>query len=259
MAHISPLVSIIMPAYNAERYIETSIRSVLNQTWTDWELIVIDDCSADRTARIVRALQEKEPRIRLLQNTANSGTAVSRNAGVAQARGEWVAFLDSDDCWRKDKLALQLDFAEKSRCPFTFTGSGFMDEDGKPLSYYLSAPGRLTFRQLLKQNRISCSSVLIRRELMRDFPVSSDRMHEDFAAWLMILRDNRTAACGLDMPLLVYRVSRGSKSGNKLHAALMTFRVYRYVGLPIPYALYCWGWYVLRSLKKYTTLKANVI
>lgn len=257
MTHRPPLVSIIMPAYNAERYIKASIRSVLDQTWTDWELIVVDDCSADGTADIVRAFQEKEPRIRLLKNTANSGTAASRNAGTAQARGEWVAFLDSDDCWRRDKLALQLDFAKKNCCPFTFTGSGFMDEEGQPLSYYLSAPGRLTFRQLLKQNRISCSSVLIRRELMVDFPAASDRMHEDFAAWLMILKNNRMAAQGLDMPLLIYRISRGSKSGNKLNAALMTFRVYRYVGLSLPYALYCWGWYVLRSLKKYTTLKAG--
>lgn len=251
------LVSIIMPAYNAERYIEASIRSVLNQTWPHWELIVVDDCSSDRTAEIVRLFQSEDSRIRLLQNAANRGVSASRNAGIAQAKGEWVAFLDSDDCWRQDKLALQLEFAQRNHCPFTFTGSGFMDENGQPLSYCLSVPGRLTFRRLLKQNLVSCSSVLIRRELMKGFPAVSERMHEDFAAWLMILRDHQLAACGLDKPLLIYRVSRNSKSGNKLRAALMTFRVYRYIGLPFPAAVYYWGWYAGKSLMKYGKIKSE--
>lgn len=116
-----------------------------------------------------------------------------------------------------------------------------MDEGGQSLSYYLPATGRLTFPQLLKQDLISCSSALIRRELIKGFPTVSDRMHEDFAAWLIFLKDNQIAARRLDEPLLIYRVSRNSKSGNKLRAAFITFQVYRYVRLSFPAALCAWG------------------
>ena len=174
-----------------------------------------------------------------------------------QAKGEWIAFLDSDDCWAPEKLQKQLAFAKANHCSFTFTGSGFMDENGNRLSYYLPAPKRLAFRQLLKQNLISCSSVLIRRDLLSHFPTDSERMHEDFALWLQILKERTPTAMGLDEPLLIYRLSAASKSGNKLKAACMTFRVYRYVGLSLPAAIYYWGWYTVRSLRKYGKLKGR--
>ena len=255
MTHLSPKVSIITPAYNAQTFIRQAIQSVRQQTFTDWELILIEDCSSDETLSIIRKVMAEDSRIRLIQNQNNMGVSRSRNAGIAHARGEWVAFLDSDDCWRPEKLSRQLEFAQKQNCSFTFTGSGFMDENGKSLSYYLPAPERITFRQLLKQNLISCSSVLIRKDILSSFPTNSERMHEDFALWLMILRDQVPAAFGLNEPLLIYRISSGSKSGNKLKAAAMTFRVYRYIGLSFPESLYYWGWYTGRSLRKYGKLK----
>ncbi len=257
MPDSAPAISIIMPAYNAQAYILEAIRSVQLQSFADWELILIDDCSSDQTLSLIHTQMEADSRLRLIQNPRNMGVSRSRNAGIAQARGKWVAFLDSDDCWHPEKLGRQLDFAKQNHCAFTFTGSSFMDETGRRLSYYLPAPSHLNFRQLLKQNLISCSSVLIRRDLLSSFPAASEQMHEDFALWLQILKTSVPCAMGLDEPLLIYRVSSGSKSGNKLKAALMTFRVYRYVGLSIPYSLYCWGWYVIRSLRKYATLKTG--
>ncbi len=259
MTSSSPKISIIMPAYNAQAYIRQAIQSVRQQTFTDWELILVEDCSSDQTLSLIQQAAKEEPRIHLIQNSYNLGVSQSRNAGIAQAKGEWLAFLDSDDCWHPEKLAHQLDFAEKHNYAFTFTGSGFMDENGKALSYHLPVPDSLTFRQLLKQNLISCSSVLIHRELLAAFPSNAEQMHEDFALWLMILRDRVPAAFGLNEPLLIYRLSSSSKSGNKFKAAAMTFRVYRYVGLSLPEALYYWFWYVMRSLKKYKNLKSAPI
>lgn len=250
------MVSIIMPAYNAERHIEEAIQSVLGQSCPDWELIVIDDCSEDGTARLVEELAKGRDNIRCIRNERNAGAAESRNRGVAAASGEWVAFLDSDDVWHPDKLMLQLQLAAEKGADFVFSGSAFLDEGGRPLRYYLPAPETLSYRELLKQNLISCSSVLLKRELALRYPMRGDRvMHEDFAAWLHILRDGNRVAFGINLPLLRYRVSAGSKSGNKLRAARMTYRVYRCLGIPPLPAFYYWLCYALRSLKKYRHLK----
>lgn len=250
-----PQVSVIMPAYNAQTYIGEAILSVQRQSFTNWELILIEDCSSDKTLSIICEAMTEDSRIHLIQNKKNIGVAESRNIGIAHARGEWIAFLDSDDCWHPEKLSRQLEFAVNQNYPFTFTGSGFMDENSELLSYYLPVPKQITFRQLLKQNLISCSSVLVRKNILPYFPTVSERMHEDFALWLIILRNSVRVAFGLNEPLLFYRLRAGSKSGNKLNAAAMTFQVYRYIGLSIPKFLYYWAGYARRSLIKYYRLK----
>ena len=153
-------ISIIMPAYNAEKYISDAIQSVQRQTWADWELIIIDDCSSDHTASIVAACQQQDARIRCFCNPHNMGVAQSRNRGIQLAHGEWIAFLDSDDLWTPEKLEHQLAFALRMHSDFTFTGSSFINEDSLPLSHCLEVPLQLSYRQLLKQNLISCSRCL---------------------------------------------------------------------------------------------------
>ena len=256
MTAIQEKVSIIMPAYNADSYIREAILSVQKQTWKNWELIVIDDGSSDHTVQTVTEFSSKDSRIHLLQNSSNLGAAASRNHGILYATGFWIAFLDSDDAWDSNKLTHQIHYAHQKQAIFTFTGSAFMDPSGEPLDAYLHAPETVQFRQLLKQNVISCSSVLIKRDLILPYPMAkSGFMHEDFATWLMILRDYKIAAYGLDEPLLIYRLSPTSSSGNKRKAAQMTFRVYRYIGLPWCIALYYWLWYAGKSLFKYRKLK----
>lgn len=248
------LVSIIMAAYNAERTIEAAIHSVQAQTCPHWELIVVNDCSKDRTPEIVASLAKDDERIRLLNHEKNRGVSQTRKDGMEAARGAWIAVLDSDDMWTPDKLDKQLSLARQKGAELIFTGSAFIDDDGTPMDWQLHVPQELPYRELLKQNLVSNSSVLVRTELYRRFYAVGDDMHEDFAIWLGITKTGRVAY-GIDEPLLIYRISRSSKSGNKLRAAKMNWRTYRYVGLDMVTASYYMCWYVARGLLKYRHLK----
>ena len=258
------MVSVIIPSYNSEKYIGETLASVCAQTYADFEVLVMNDCSQDRTAEIVEKYAQKDSRIHLINLPGNKGVSHARNQGVRMASGEWIAFLDSDDKWTKDKLEKQLKRQESVNLKykgttdpdFLFTGSSFIDEDGKPLASVLHVPEHVDFSELLKQNIISCSSVLIRRSLMQKYLMPcSDRFHEDFATWLTILKNEKIEAYGLDEPLLVYRVTRSSRSGNKCKAACMTFRAYRYIGLSLTKSLRSWLVYSFRSLRKYAKIR----
>ena len=247
-----PLISIVTPAYNCARTIEQTVQSVREQRYTHWEMLILDDGSSDDSLRRIEALSQEDGRIRAFRNERNLGVGSTRNRGVQLARGEWVAFLDSDDIWRPEKLEKQLTLLQRQpEAKLLFTGSGFMSADGQPLDYVLHVPERIDRRQLLRQNLLSCSSALAERELLlrHPFPARQD-MHEDFAVWLEILEEEPWAY-GVDEPLLVYRRSAASKSGNKLRAARMNWNTYRYVGLGLPLCLYNMAWYTLNGLRKY--------
>ena len=297
------MVSIVMPAFNAAAYIIESIDSVLRQTYRDWELILVDDASRDGTAELVRRhypdrVLETGPEdtgvIRLFRNAENLGVAASRNRGVQLAHGNWIAFLDADDVWEPEKLMRQMELLRQhgysggamrnpeasgdssGKLPdpegkyLLFTGSGFMDAGGRRLSFTLHVPERIDYRTLLRQNLVSCSSVLVSRELMLRYPMPErDRsgrpaarpekpIHEDFVSWLRILRDPEVPyAYGIDAPLLIYRLSASSKSADKRKAALMNWNTYREVGLSVPAALSCMVWYTLKGLWKYARLRLS--
>lgn len=248
------LVSIIMAAYNAERTIEQAINSVLSQTYPNFELLVIDDCSTDRTVQIVQQLAAKDNRIRLTSNKKNSGVSYTRKHGLEDAKGTWIAILDSDDAWTEDKLEKQILLQEKTGAEILFTGSAFMDADGNKIDWFLHAPSEVTYRQLLKQNVLSNSSALVRKNLYEEHYAIGDGMHEDFAIWLGILKEGKKAY-GVDEPLLIYRIAKSSKSGNKMKAAKMNWNTYRYVGLNPLAAFYYECWYVVKGLLKYRNLK----
>ena len=216
------LVSIIMAAYNAEKTIEQAINSVLNQTYTNFELLVVDDCSKDRTVGLVKSIAATDGRVRLISNEKNSGVSFTRKHGLEEANGSWIAILDSDDAWTPEKLEKQIELQNRTNADLLFTGSAFMDSDGNLIDWYLHAPSEVTYRQLLKQNVLSNSSALVRKELYAKYYAVDDGMHEDFAIWLNILKEGRKAY-GIDEPLLNYRLSAKSKSGNKLHAAKMNW------------------------------------
>lgn len=247
-------VSIIMPAFNAGKYIEESIVSVMKQTWQNWELLIIDDCSKDHTADVVKKYIAVDKRISLLSSTSNQGVAASRNRGVQEAHGEWIAFLDSDDLWAPDKLTLQLNLINSQKALFVFTGSAFIDGAGYESTFILHVPNRISYRELLKQNLISCSSVLIYRELLLSHPMKTGNIHEDFVAWLTILRDMDIIAYGIDQPLLIYRFHTNSKSGKKWKAAIMNWNAYRKIGLNYCSCCYYQTNYVFRNLLKYINI-----
>ncbi len=273
------MISIIMPAYNAEKTIKQSMESVIKQTYTDWELIVVDDCSMDSTVKVVEAFIKEYGKynIRLVKNLENRGVAYSRNRGVDESRGVWMAFLDSDDLWREDKLEKQMCFMKndetyscdnkvklsygvrsemESNPKLIFTGSSFITSSGEKLGYIFHVPFRISREELLKQNLISCSSVMVSKELIEKykFPEKISTIHEDFAVWLRILGEI-PFAYGIDEPLLRYRISSDSKSGNKIKATVMNWNTYRYVGLGKMSACYYMIHYCFRGLRKWKNLR----
>ena len=233
-----------MPAWNAEKTIKESLNSVIAQTFEDWELIVINDASQDKTADIIQMAAENDPRIILLTNETNRGIAYSRNRGVAHAKGDWLAFLDSDDLWRKEKLEKQLRFMEEMGALISYTATSYMNASGEMYDYTLRAEKKLTYKALLKKNLMSCSSVMVWRDEMISFPYGE--LHEDYAVWLVIVR-KVGYAYGLDEPLLVYRLAPGSKSSKRISSAMMTYNAYSLAGygagvlMTLRYALHSIG------------------
>lgn len=252
MIHSQELVSIIMPAYNAEKTLAQAVSSALSQTYDHFELLIIDDCSTDSTSALAHSFTDS--RIRVLTNSKNSGACHTRHNGAAQARGQWLAFLDSDDIWSPDKLEKQLKVQKERNADLIFTGSSFINADGSPKDWLLHVPETIGYRKLLKQNLISNSSVLVRREKYLECECLRDDLHEDFVCWLRLLKGG-ALACGIDEPLLIYRLSPTSKSGNKLKAAKMNWRAYRAAGLHIHDAAWNMVFYTINSLRKYRHLK----
>jgi teichuronic acid biosynthesis glycosyltransferase TuaG len=222
------LISVIIPVYNCKRYIEQAIKSVINQT-IKTEIIIIDDASDDGTDLILKPYIEKD-KIIYIRNNTNLGVAKSRNNGVLVAKGNYIAFLDSDDWWHKNKLKLQLELMNKTNAPFCYTGRELCAEDGTSLGQYIEIPQKITYRQLLYTNVIACSSVVVRRDIALQFPMVHDEFHEDYIMWLSILRYYK-CAYGINLPLLHSRLTRAGKSRNKFKTIHMTFGVYRQIGL----------------------------
>lgn len=213
----NPFVTVIMPAYNAQDYIADAIESVLKQTAdVDVELIVIDDGSSDDTEKIVenyitacRRQRGANRSIRYLRNQVNQGVAKSRNRGISEAKGEYIAFLDSDDWWDIDKLQKQmnilLDHPETVLCA---TGRELMNQDGTSRGKVVGIPEKISYRDLLHTNYIPCSSVMIKTQIAREFEMCHDELHEDYILWLKVT-NKYGAATGLNEPLLKCRMSEG--------------------------------------------------
>lgn len=224
------LVSVIMPAYNSEKSIVDSINSVLSQTYSNLELIIIDDCSTDNTKNIIKNFSEIDSRIKCLNNSKNKGVSETRNLGIRYSVGNWIAFLDSDDIWHEKKLEQQLKFAIEKNSGFIFTGSSYIDSMGQKYPGMYIPPKTITYNELLKQNVITCSSVLIKKNYLHGLKMEKDNLHEDYILWLKILSSG-IKAHGLQSPLVIYRISIESKSGNKLKSIKMTYGVFRYLNI----------------------------
>lgn len=243
-------VSIIMPAYNCELFIKDAIESVINQKYQNWELIIIDDCSTDNTFNISRKYSVEYPNIILKKNKVNSGVAHSRNVGIECSKGEWIAFLDSDDIWDINKLNKQVKYINNKSAEFIFTGSKFITNTGQPLDFIFEVPNLVSYEKLRTHNVISCSSVLIKKNHLEMFKMERDDLHEDYAVWLRVLNSG-ISAHGINEPLLTYRISADSKSGNKIKSILMTYKVFRFIDIGILRALFYTLLHSLNSVRKY--------
>lgn len=243
------LVSIITPVYNAENFIADTIESVINQTYTEFEMLLVDDCSKDQS-KLVIDKYTSDSRIKYVKLSENSGAAVARNKGLELAKGKYIAFIDSDDVWHNDKLEKQIQFMIENNYGFTYTNFEFMDENGELKKKSPKLPDKLDYKGLLKNTAIACSTVCINRDLVGDFKMPLVRKGQDTATWLQILR-NYPAAYLLDEPLNSYRIRTGSLSENKVQALKRTWNTYyRLEKLPIHKAIYYFGHYVFNAVAR---------
>ncbi len=241
-------VSVIIPAYNCATYISNAINSALTQN-VSVEVIVIDDCSKDNLDDVMLSYADNNSVI-YVKNDVNLGAAESRNLGVTMAKGEYIAFLDADDIWLSDKLSKQMALIESGNYALCATARELINEKGDSLGRIIPVKEIITYKELLKHNSLNCSSVLLRTNIAKEFPMHSDDSHEDYIMWLEILKKYGTA-CAINEPLLKYRLSSSGKSGSKFKSAKMTFKVYRYMGFGIFKSLVCFCSYAFNGVKKY--------
>ena len=241
-------VSVITPMYNAEKTIRDTIRSVQAQTWQDWEMIIVDDCSTDRSAVIVQEILQTDGRIRYFRNETNLGAAGSRNRALQEAKGRYAAFLDSDDLWRPEKLEKQIALLQQKKGVFAYTDCAVMDEAGNVVRERRNVPAEADYRKLLKGNAIPCLTVLLDLSVLG--PVSMKRIpHEDYELWLRILQQGYTAY-GLQESLAVYRETGRSLSGNKKQAAGWHWNILKMQPISFPRRICCFLSYMFNAVKK---------
>lgn len=249
---INSKVSVITPSYNSERYIIKTIESVIRQTYINWEMIIIDDCSIDQSVSMIEQYIRKEPRIRLISLQKNIGPANARNIGIQHATGQYIAFLDSDDIWFPHKLEKQIDFMQKNDVVLTFSSYEIIDDKNSCIGL-VNAPLHLSFGEELKGNSIgNLTAIYDQRKLgKRTFRSIG---HEDYLFWLIIMQEIH-ATKGMEEILAQYRISNTSISSNKLRAAIWTWNIYFHeLKLGLLRSSYYFIHYCFKSLKKYKKL-----
>ncbi len=220
------LVSIVMPAYNCADYIEETLQSVLMQTYENWEVVVVDDQSTDDTKKIVKAFATKDKRIRLLELEKNSGVAIARNRGIVAARGNYIAFLDSDDLWRKDKLKKQVSFMKERQYAFTFTSYDLIDEEGNALHKGVMVPKKIDYNTLLYHTPIFTSTVMFDKRQLEHIRMPLLANGEDVATWLKMLK-KVPYAYGIQECLVSYRKRKQSLSKGIVTKLIRRWKIYR--------------------------------
>lgn len=227
-------ISIVMPAYNCELYVRASIESVIAQTHTNWELLIADDRSTDKTASIIKEYSAKDPRIHYILMDQNGGAAAARNKGIEEASGEYLAFLDSDDVWLTEKLEKQLGFMKERGAHFSSTSYSFINENDEQSRWRKDPPKKCDYNKMLFMScPIGNSTVMYKREKLADVRVPMIRKRNDFALWLKILR--RVDYCyGMQEIYTLYRIRSNSLSVKKFGLAKYHWELYRYIeGLPV--------------------------
>ncbi|RHS41286.1 glycosyltransferase family 2 protein [Collinsella sp. AF08-23] len=249
------LVSIVMPLYNAEPFLAETINSIIAQTYKNWELIIVDDCSTDSSLTTARRHAKRDSRIRVYSNAHNMGAAKSRNAGLKCVKGDYLAFMDADDVWVPEKLEHQLAYMKSFGLGMCFTSYETIESDGSHRNY-VHVPKSITYDGFLK-NTITCSHTIafdlsmvsIKMLVCPDYGNDFD-FPEDMVVWLQVLK-NGIAAGGLDEVLAKNRKHRGSRSSNKLHAVARTWNAYRKIERINPfYATYCLFWQLTHAVLK---------
>lgn len=218
------LVSVIMPVYNAEKYISSALNSIFEQDYPNIEIVLVDDCSKDSSAKIIAELQRTHSEIVYFLQEKNMGAGAARNKALELAKGRYVAFLDSDDTWLAPKISRQLELMKSSGSPFSYTAIEMMDENGTTIKGKRSIKEECDYKYLLHNTIIATSSVVIDRKVLGDFRMPLRRGGQDYATWLMLLRGGAVAR-GINDTLVRYRVAGGSLSSNKFKSIKQVWEI----------------------------------
>ena len=244
------LVSIIMPSYNSELTIKESIKSVIEQTYSNWELLITDDCSTDRTCQIVKEFVEQDDRIKLFVSDKNKGAGAARNNSIKESSGRFLAFLDSDDLWAPDKLKEQINYMTINGYALTYTAYSKIDTYGN-IKKDILPPSKGDFSSLLKSNDIGCLTAIYDTEVVGKVYMPLIRKRQDMALWLIILQKIDYAHC-LNKNLAFYREGHLSLSSNKIKIIKSQWEFYRnYLGFGYVKAVYYFLHYIQRALRKH--------
>lgn len=207
-------ISIITPVYNAERFLRETTESVINQTYQDWEWILVNDCSSDNSWNIMQELAEKDQRIKIFSNKENLKSGKTRNFAIQQATGRFIAFLDADDKWHPEKLAIQIPFMLENDYHFSHTSYGYLNEEGNEIKSTFHVSEVVDYKHLLKRTEISCLTAVYDAEKIGKFYMSEHARKQDYALWLSILKSG-VKSYGIDKELAYYRQVGNSATSSK--------------------------------------------
>ncbi len=221
------LVSIVMPVYNCEKYIGEAIEGLLAQSYTDWELNAVDDCSTDNSAEIIKSFAEKDARIRYFRLDKNSGAAAARNKGIDEATGRYIAFLDSDDVWLPEKLEKQITFMQHTNAAISCTDYEQTSETGEKKGRVIRCKEKCSYKNCVWTNPIGTSTVIYDTKELGNVHMPPAPKREDFAMWLLILRTKAEYIYGLQEVLTLYRLNEGSVSSKKFELIKYQYCLFR--------------------------------
>ncbi|AWM13675.1 glycosyl transferase [Flavobacterium sediminis] len=220
------LVSVITPTFNAEKFVAETIQSVLKQTHTHWELILVDDVSTDHTVSVLRSFAKQDTRIKVFQLAENSGPGVARNFAIQQAQGNYIAFLDADDLWKPEKLEKQLQFMEEEHLPMTFSFYEQIDEEGNSLQKEITAPLEVTYSKLFYCNWIGNLTGIYSVDFFGKIPIASIKKRQDWILWLTLVKKIGKVK-PVPESLAYYRVRKNSVSSSKVKLIKYNYTIYK--------------------------------
>lgn len=240
-----------MPNFNGEKFVRQAIDSVLNQTYKNFELIVVDDKSTDTSPMIIENIAKIDSRVKLIKSEKNNGVAITRNIGIKEASGQYIALLDNDDVWEEDKLERQLNLALDGY-DIVYCSYDFIDENDKKIKKPFIVPKTTDFKKMLSSSVISSSTCFIKTELIQANMFTTEYYHEDYVLWMRLLSLPNTKAVGDEKVLMHYRIVSGSRSDSKCNSAKQRWIIYRKaLKMNIFASLWAFLCYTFKSVIKY--------
>lgn len=221
------LVSIITPLYNSEKYIEATIESIIKQTYQNWEMIIVDDCSKDNSVNIAEKYVKNDKRIKLIKQEKHNGAAISRNIAIERSKGRYIAFIDSDDIWLPDKLGKQIAFMKSNNYGFTYSYYQILKENGEITKNIIKPKLKVNYNDMLKKCEIGCLTVVYDTAFLGKQYMPLIKKRQDYGLWLKLLRNIKYAYCYPEI-LALYRIRENSISRNKISLIKYNYSIFRY-------------------------------